>query len=367
MKTYILKNIYISPKSVLIDKEKAKEIICSKIEQDSYFLSLLNYKTNKKNLDNFFNDFYCSFIPAGKDLINHNKNSVVIQFFHSLLNIIDEKDEYYKEKFFNLCVSSFWENKNYPKEWNILEIKNSNDWINKFLNKNHIMSMIYKELSYNGSFAFNYVTKTIPLEDILKYKYEEHYYEGRKKVLVEVDLKTKLMKDIYYSGHARRRHKVELLDYLSNRLKMPDNLDLLLKFIPEKGLFHYKLAFLNNEKLNNRKIYYSLNNSKGLAVEIETTLMNAAKYNSMKKNLTQVLYQNVGYGLNKKEYFNFEELAYHFMEDSFLKTHMHVFMREKAKNSKKSDIKAKWNYFILKSQEDFNNTKSDSNRRKNKI
>lgn len=338
-KSYYLQssNLYIP----YLSEEKVREIFSDSILLKNYIYNLKD--TYNKDRVCFFS-FMCNcFLKIDKELGGTD-------FLDLLFTKLKYSPEYEQERYIKGFISLVWEGIGQEIYDKYIKPENRELWISNILDNIYKSNFIFDELSNNKEKALDYIVKTENIDVVLNknYNYKLNNVNGKREFIL--DFKTRYMVDVYLSG-VGRNNKIKLMNLLTTKYNLPTNYSLLTEVLTHIGLDYYRLNFLEDEVLNNIIIeYYLLDKDESTKKNI--SIINASKYNYVKKNLTLLIRNQSAYDFEKKCYFKFNEvesLFNSFIKDPFIKENIYCFLINKGKSSKSANIKAMWNYLALKS------------------
>lgn len=297
------------------------EFLKNKESQESFFL--------KKDLTIYEILFYVwSSRYVEKDLIKKGEIEENHPFFNRFLKIMDLNPAS-KDSMLEFCTLMYFEDNSICQHWNFKEK----------LTKENFDKLVFKNI-YESSRCFNVFLKNLTNEEFSNIKFISSKHPERP----ALDIKSKVMKDILYSHGATRTSRKKVLSMINQDLNVTPNYEVLFQHINKSTIFYYALQHLNTPDFNTALVKHKIN-----GVNMEMTVENLSKYNSMDKGLSECLQRKYGYGIDGKMYDikEFKDLIYHFAQDPFLKKVIVKFLYEKSSKAVKKENKATWQYYAI--------------------
>lgn len=266
---------------------------------------------------------------AERDLIRKNKIAEIHPFFSRIMTLIELHPNIQKEMY-EFLTMMYFEDNSICKHWdfsNKIKTETLDNIICKSILQNH------KSL---GLFVNNLGEKRV---EAVKYTWDNN---SKKEPL---DIKTMALMEALRSWGAQRTGYKLLVNEIDKLLNIPDNYELLFKYVDRKSIYYYDLQKLELPKLNQYVIEHDFN-----GVKITTSVENLAKYNSMEKGLSTCMQGQEGYDLNGRQFNKkqFDELVNSFYQDPFLKNLVVNFMLAKGAKAVKAENRSLWQYSAVK-------------------
>jgi hypothetical protein len=266
---------------------------------------------------------------AERDLILKNKLAEIHPFLSRVMTLIELHPNIQKEMY-EFLTMMYFEDNSICKHW---------DFSNKIKTET-LDNIICKSISQNSKslslFIDNLGQKRV---ESVKYTWENNPNKE------PLDIKTMALIDALKSWGAQRTNYKLLVNEIDKLLNIPNNYELLFKYVDRKSIYYYDLQKLEMPKLGQYVIEHDFN-----GVKINTSVENLSKYNSMEKGLSNCMQGQEGYDLNGRQFDkkNFDELVRSFYQHPFLKYLLVNFILAKAANAVKAENRSLWQYAAVK-------------------
>lgn len=305
-----------------LDESDSKDFLQSEPKQHQFF--------NKKDLllDDLLVKVWVSRY-AERELIQKKKLEENHPFFNRVIKIIEENENIQKV-IYEFLTMMYLEDNSICKHW---------DFRHK-IDKITLDQIICKSISQNSN------SLKLFIDNLGKKEVENVRYNWENNPNKEpLDIKTMALMNALKSWGVQRTNYKVLINEIDNLLNIPDNYQLLFKYTDRKSIYHYDLQKLEMPKLNQYMVQNEFN-----GININTSVENLSKYNSMEKGLSNCMQGQDGYDLNGKSFDKkqFDDLVKSFYQDPFLKNLVVNFMLAKAAKAVKSQNRSLWQYSAVK-------------------